>query len=316
MPTVAPPVKQRSSLATERPLHHLADNGPVKTALTFLKQLSTLQLALAVSVAVHAALLTVRFVNPEAFNRVFQDAPLEVILVNARSDERPEKATAIAQASLAGGGEAERGRATSPLPPSAVARLGDSTEEDERRIEALKQQQNQILAQVRKQLASMPPPDLQSTNTSPESIEREQKRRALVKILAEIEKRINEENARPKKRYISPATREEVYAIYYDELRRKIEDRGTTNFPVAGGRKLYGELTMVITVNHTGEVLQTEVVQGSGNSTLDRRAEAIVRSLAFGNFNDGMRRQADQIVVVSRFRFTRDETLKTQLSSQ
>jgi protein TonB len=288
----------------------------VKTALTSLKQLSTLQVALAVSLAVHAALLTVRFVNPEGFNRVFQDTPLEVILVNARSDERPEKATAIAQASLAGGGDAERGRATSPLPPSAVARLGDNPDEDERRIEALKQQQNQILAKVRKQLASMPPPDLQAVNTSQESIEREQKRRALVKILAEIEKRISEENARPKKRYISPATREEVYAIYYDELRRKIEDRGTTNFPVAAGRKLYGELTMVITVNHTGDVLDTEVVQGSGNSTLDRRAEAIVRSLAFGRFNDAMRRQADQIVVVSRFRFTRDETLRTQMSSQ
>lgn len=288
----------------------------MKTALSFLKQLSTLQLALAISVAVHAGLLTVRFVNPEGFNRVFQDTPLEVILVNTRSNERPEKATAIAQASLAGGGDAERGRATSPLPPSAVARLGDSPDEDERRIEALKQQQNQILAQVRKQLASMPPPDLQAVNTSPESIERERKRRALVKILAEIEKRINEENARPKKRYISPATREEVYAIYYDELRRKIEDRGTSNFPVAAGRKLYGELTMVITVNHTGDVLGTEVVQGSGNSTLDRRAEAIVRSLAFGRFNDAMRRQADQIVVVSRFRFTRDETLRTQLSSQ
>lgn len=288
----------------------------MKTALTSLKQLSTLQVALAVSLAVHAALLTVRFVNPEGFNRVFQDTPLEVILVNARSDERPEKATAIAQASLAGGGDAERGRATSPLPPSAVARLGDNPDEDERRIEALKQQQNQILAKVRKQLASMPPPDLQAVNTSQESIEREQKRRALVKILAEIEKRISEENARPKKRYISPATREEVYAIYYDELRRKIEDRGTTNFPVAAGRKLYGELTMVITVNHTGDVLDTEVVQGSGNSTLDRRAEAIVRSLAFGRFNDAMRRQADQIVVVSRFRFTRDETLRTQMSSQ
>lgn len=288
----------------------------MKTALTFLKQLSTLQVALAVSVAVHAALLTVRFVNPEGFNRVFQDTPLEVILVNARSDERPEKATAIAQASLAGGGDVDKGRATSPLPPSAVARLGDNPDEDERRIEALKQQQNQILAQVRKQLASMPPPDLQAVNTSQESIEREQKRRALIKILAEIEKRISEENARPKKRYISPATREEVYAIYYDELRRKIEDRGTTNFPVAAGRKLYGELTMVITVNHTGDVLGTEVAQGSGNSTLDRRAEAIVRSLAFGRFNDAMRRQADQIVVVSRFRFTRDETLRTQMSSQ
>jgi protein TonB len=286
------------------------------SALSFFKKLSTLQLALGVSVAVHAALLTVRFVDPERFNRVFQDTPLEVILVNSRSTERPEKATAIAQASLAGGGDKERGRATSPLPPSAVARIGDANEDNDRMIEALREQQNRLLAQVRRELAKMPPPDPESVNPSAESADREQKRRALVKILAEIEKRINEENARPKKRYISPATREAVYAIYYDELRRKIEDRGTSNFPEAGGRKLYGELTMTITVNHNGTVLDTEVVQPSGVAQLDRRAQAIVRSLSFGSFNDAMRRQADQIVVVSRFRFTRDETLQTQLSGQ
>src|SRR3989442_6989756 len=46
-------------------------------------------------------------------------------------------------------------------------------------------------------------------------------------LLAEIEKRINEENARPKKRYISPSTREAVYAIYYDGLRRKVDRKST-----------------------------------------------------------------------------------------
>jgi protein TonB len=287
----------------------------VKSLLAFLKALSTLQLALGVSVALHAALLTVRFVNPEGFNRVFQDTPLEVILVNAKSDELPQKAMAIAQANLAGGGDAEKGRATSPLPPQLQARVGDATEEEERRIEALKEQQNQLLAQARKALASLPPPDLQAVNPSREAIEREQKRQALIKMLAEIEKRISEENARPRKRYISPATREEVYAIYYDDLRRKIEERGTTNFPEAAGRKLYGELTMVITVNHSGAVLSTEIVQSSGNPTLDRRAQAIVRGLDFGRFSEAMRRRADQIVVVSRFRFTRESGLRTQLSS-
>ncbi len=284
--------------------------------LNFLRRLSTLQIALGISVAVHAALLTVRFVDPEGFNRVFQDTPLEVILVNAKSNDRPDKAQAIAQASLAGGGDVEKGRATSPLPSMQQARLGDTPEKDEQMIEALKERQSQILAQVRQQLASMPPPDLQAVNPSPESVEREQRRQLLTKLLAEIEKRINEENARPRKRYISPATREEVYAIYYDELRRRIEDRGTTNFPEVAGRKLYGELTMVITVNHTGAVLDTEVVQTSGTLTLDRRAESIVRSLKFGKFNEAMRRRADQIVVVSRFRFTRDAGLQTQMSSQ
>ncbi|OPF65727.1 energy transducer TonB [Hydrogenophaga sp. H7] len=281
-----------------------------------MRRLSTLQIALGISVAVHAALLTVRFVDPEGFNRVFQDTPLEVILVNAKSNDRPDKAQAIAQASLAGGGDVEKGRATSPLPSMQQARIGDTPEKDEQMIEALKERQSQILAQVRQQLASMPPPDLQAVNPSPESVEREQRRQLLTKLLAEIEKRINEENARPRKRYISPATREEVYAIYYDELRRRIEDRGTTNFPEVAGRKLYGELTMVITVNHTGAVLDTEVVQTSGTLTLDRRAESIVRSLKFGKFSEAMRRRADQIVVVSRFRFTRDAGLQTQMSSQ
>ncbi|MGH8805182.1 MAG: TonB family protein, partial [Polaromonas sp.] len=173
------------------------------------------------------------------------------------------------------------------------------------------------LAQIKKQLAAMPPPDMTRPANNPAQAEREEKRKQLIKILAEIEKRINEENARPKKRYISPATREEVYAVYYDELRHKIEDKGTVNFPEQAGKKLYGELTMIVTVNFDGRILDTEVAQTSGNLTLDRRAQSIVRGTGpFGRFSDAMRRKADQIVVVSRFKFTREDTLETRLTSR
>ena len=283
-----------------------------------LRSFSTLHITLGVSVAVHAALLTVRFVDPEAFNRVFEDTPLEVILVNAKTGEQPDKATALAQASMAGGGEAEKGRATSPLPPALVAKAGDDVEEQtQRQLQNLKQQQSLMLAQIKRELAKLPPPQLQQPNASPELIEREERRRQLIKLLAEIERRINEENARPKKRYVSPSTKEVAYAVYYDNLRRAVERRGTENFPEVGGKKIYGELTMLVTVNFDGQVLSTEVVQSSGNRTLDRRAEAIAQSAGpFGNFTDEMRRKADQIVVVSRFRFTRDEVLETQLTAR
>ncbi|MDR3451698.1 MAG: TonB family protein [Rhodoferax sp.] len=282
-----------------------------------MRSFSTLQLALGASIAVHAGLLTVRFVDPEGFNRVFEDTPLEVILVNAKSNERPDKATAIAQASLAGGGEADKGRATTPLPPSALTEMGDSDEDAQRKVEALQQQQSLMLAQVKRLLAALPPADPKEASDNPEAQAREDKRRQLVKLLAEIERRVNEENARPKKRYISPATREEIYAVYYDGLRHKIENRGTEHFPEMGGKKLYGDLTMIVTVNFDGRVVSTEVVDPSGSPALDRRAEAIARSAGpFGHFSDAMRRQADQIVVVSRFRFTRDETLETKLTSQ
>jgi protein TonB len=282
-----------------------------------LRSLSTLQLALLASVAVHAVLLTVRFVDPESFNRVFQDTPLEVILVNSRSNEKPDKARAIAQASLAGGGDAEKGRATSPLPPSALTDFGDSSEEEAaRKLETLQEQQTLLLAQVKNQLAAMPPPDPNQVASKAEQQEREEKRRQLVKILAEIERRINQQSEKPKKRYISPSVREEVYAVYYDGLRRAIEDKGTDNFPQSGGKKLYGELTMIVTVNHNGRVVDTEVVESSGSRALDRHAAAIARSAGpFGHFSPAMRRQAEQIVVVSRFKFTRDETLEAAVSA-
>jgi protein TonB len=50
---------------------------------------------------------------------------------------------------------------------------------------------------------------------------------------------------------------------------------------------------------------------------LDERAVAIVRSAApFGVFTSKMRQQADQIVVVTRFDFSRDNTLETRMQAQ
>ena len=284
--------------------------------MRWLARLSTLQIALLISFGVHAALLTVRLVDPESFNRVFQDTPLEVILVNSRSGEPPVKAQAVAQASLAGGGDAERGRATSPLPPSALIEVGDADEETHRQIDQLQEQQQQLLAQIRREMALLPPPDPRRDDGSAQAREQEERRRQLVQMLAEIEKRINEENSRPKRRYISPSTREEVYALYYDALRRKIEERGTRNFPEYRGRKLYGELVMNITVDTLGRVVEAEVVRASKSRELDRRAVAIARAAApFGAFTPAMRAKADQLVITSRFRFTREEGLETSLAA-
>jgi protein TonB len=281
------------------------------------RDLSALQWALLFSGAVHGALLTVRFVDPEALQRAFRDTPLDVILVNARSSEAPTQAQAIAQANLAGGGEADKGRATSPLPSAATMEIGDAADDARRRIDRLQQEQQQLLAQIRREVAALPPPDPQREKGTPTERDQEERRRQLLRLLAEIEKRVNDENARPKKRYISPATREEVYAMYYDGLRRRIEERGTRDFPEFNGRKLYGELTMNVTVDAGGRVVEAEIVRPSKSRRLDQQAVAIVLAAApFGPFSAAMRGQADQIVVTSRFRFTREDGLETSLSGR
>ena len=281
------------------------------------RDLSAMQWALLASTALHGALLTVRFVDPERLNRAFRDTPLEVILVNARSTEAPVKAQAIAQARLAGGGELEKGRATSPLPMAPTVQLGDAADDARRRIDRLQQEQQQLLTQIRREVAMLPPPDPRHDSGNPQQREQDERRKQLLRLLAEIEKRVNDENARPKKRYISPATREEVYAMYYDALRRRIEERGTRDFPESGGKKLYGELTMNVTVDASGRVVEAEIVRPSRSRRLDQQAVAIVQAAApFGSFSAAMRGQADQIVVTSRFRFTREDGLETSLSAR
>ena len=286
--------------------------------LPSLKTLTTLQWALGLSVLLHAALLTIRFVDPEGFKRVFQDTTLDVVLVNAESDEKPEKPQALAQATLAGGGEAADKRMVStPLPPAPVESPGDSAvNENQRRIDSMVEQQEQLLAQVRQQLATMPKVDPQKLNQDPEAQAQEERRQQLQKLLAAIERRVEEENSRPRKRYLSPATLGITYAVYYDEMRRKIEAEGTANFPQVAGRKLYGELLMSLLINHDGRILDARVTRSSGNRNLDRLAEIIAsRAAPFGNFTAAMRKDTDQFDVTARFRFTHEQTLETTLQS-
>lgn len=277
---------------------------------------NTLHAALGASLALHAGLLALQLADPQALQRAFTAPQLEVVLVNARSTEAPQKAQALAQAQLAGGGQADAPqRSTSPLPAAAQWVRGQDSREAQQRIEQLQREQAQLLARLQRDAGLALPQDAQHTSLSPAQQTQEQERRRVANELAQIERRINEENAQPRRRFVSPATREVAYAMYYDAMRQRIEDRGTREFPQAGGRKLYGELTMNITVDTAGRVLLAEIVQSSGEAALDERAIAIVRAAApFGYFSVAMRREYDQLVLTSRFRFTRDDALQTSAS--
>jgi protein TonB len=269
--------------------------------------------ALCLSLGLHVALGVTRFVDSESFQRLMKDTPLDVILVNARSDEPPLNPQALAQATLSGGGELDEGRAQSPLPAAAHTSLGDALDETRQQIEQLQQNQQQLLAQIHREVALLPPPTPSGKNREAAQQAQEQHRQQLLQLLAEIEKRVNEENARPKKRYISPSTREVPYALYYDRYRKKVEEQGTRNFPEFKGKKLYGELIVNVTVDARGEVVETEVLRPSSSPQLDRRALAIVRSAApFGPFSPEMA-HIDQVVFTARFRFTRDDGLETTM---
>jgi protein TonB len=263
-----------------------------------------LQIALALSLVAHAGLLALHFVPKLVPERVLREQPLAVVLVNAQDEQPPTQAQAIAQASLAGGGTAAGARSASPLPEAERSQIGGEDEADAA-SQAHSQAALPLLASLRLRDAALPASDPHSGAAAATDQASERRRRQLLSLLAEVEQRVNAGGGDARQRYIGAATREEVYARYYGELRRRIEERGTAEFPEAGGHKLYGELTMLMTVDHEGRVRATEVVQGSGSEALDLRAQALVRSMNFGRFEAALRERADQVVVASRFRFTR-----------
>ncbi len=283
------------------------------------RRATPLQVALVVSATAHAVLLAVHLNAAQRPERAPADAPLEVVLVNARSQESPVAPRVVAQASLAGGGNAERGLALSALPPSPAALAGDDAVATPEQVEQLRVQQMELLAQVRRELAALPLPEPQLDDAeggTPEVRVQEARRIELLDLLAAIERRVNERTEGRRRRYIAPAAMEAVYAPYYDRLRRRIEEQGTRDFPRQQGRKLYGELTMNLVIDAGGRIVETEIVRASSQRQLDRHAVAIVRAAApFGAFTPAMRRQADELVVTARFRFTRDDGLETTLAA-
>jgi protein TonB len=280
-----------------------------------------MMVAIAVSVVAHAALLAVRFVAPDAFRLEPADPGLEVILVNAKHAKRPIKADALAQANLDGGGQAEAGRSKSPLPDMRKSEDGDSIKAAQRRIAELQEIQQNLLTRARESKFNAAPvtekdkPD--PTRTGADLIESS---KAIARAAAEINTRIEDENKRPKKTYITPSTQEVGYAMYYKAMQKRVEEVGTLNFPQVDGRKLYGELVIYIPVFQDGTIYLKDggvrVEKSSGNPALDKAALAIVRRAApFGKFPPNMLSsdKDDLWVIITRFKFTREERLETNL---
>ncbi|MES2743736.1 MAG: TonB family protein [Pseudomonadota bacterium] len=292
---------------------------------SYYQQNSFLFIAIAVSVLAHGALLAVHFVAPQALRFEPTDPGLEVILVNAKHAQKPLKADALAQANLDGGGNADSGRAKSPLPDMRKMETGDSIKESSmKKIAEMERKQQELLSQAitKTPIAATPITEKTETESAANGVDLVEAKKAIARTAAEISQTIEDQNKRPRKTFITPATKEVGYAMYYKTMQKRIEEMGTLNFPQQNGRKLYGELVVSIPIFQDGTIYQKEggikIDRSSGNPALDAAAVAIVRrSAPFGRFPPNMlsRDRDDLWLVVTRFKFTRDEKMEANLTS-
>ena len=286
---------------------------------TFVMQDRVLGAAIGLSIALHAALLSMHFKFPDLSRSKQQNASLDVVLVNSKTKERPLKADALAQANLDRGGTVdENRRAKTPLPVTEPRHPGKDLAEAQRRQRALEAQQAQLLAQAREAQARVAPsaqkqPDIDNPGTQPSGRDLADLALAAMRLQAQIDRQTEEYNRRPRKKFIGANTAEYRFAHYEEEWRAKVERIGTLNYPAEARGRIYGNLQLTVTIRPDGKVESVELDRSSGLKVLDAAAFRIVRMASpYAPFPPNIKRDTDLLVITRTWFFGQGDKIWTE----
>ncbi len=282
----------------------------------FLPQFSTFSLALTASFLLHGMALSLHFTFPEASKKL-QDKALDVILVNSRSASKPREAQALAQANQDGGGNTDQERRTAtPLPPTQQSQTGDQLEHMQRRVQELETRQRELLAQASQARTKPQDKAMEPVPQPPAPVNGlvlAEAARAMARLDGEIAKNTEEYTKRPRKKFVGARTQEYRFAQYIEDWRQKVVRVGTLIYPEAARGKLYGSLTLTVTLGRDGEVLTISIDRSSGHQILDDAARRIVQMAGpYAPFPPAISRDTDQLVITRAWTFTRSDSIETK----
>ena len=274
--------------------------------------------ALGVSFLLHAVVLAIQFKFPDIAQSLKKDAGLQVVLVNARHAKAPEKAEALAQANLDGGGNTDtKQMASTPLPPKEKRVDGDQLTEAKRRVATLEAAQRKLLAESKtKQQVQQVQKNNETPADEPAKVsgaDLADSAAAIARLEAKLDKQLNEYSKRPRKKFIGARTKEYRFAQYVEDWRQKIERVGTLNYPDSARGKLYGSLLMSVVIRADGTVGRITIHRSSGHPVLDQAAENIVRlSAPFSPFPPNIRKDTDELEITRTWTFTNADAIRTE----
>ena len=274
---------------------------------------ATMQVAILSSIAFHAWLIVglgFRLVHGPQW-----DAPhnvMDVVLVNSKSATRPQKADALAQANLDGGGNTDQKlRAKTPFPavdpkdPSPELRAAEA-----RRIQ-LEVEAKELMTTLKAKAAVAPlelaaqgpvKADAQARDLVEKSLE-------IARLEAQIAREHQAYQERPKRKFIGARASEYRFAHYVDNWRQKVERIGNLNYPQeAKARGIHASLQLTVAIKADGEVESVEINRSSGHKFLDQAAIRIVRLAApFERFPDNVRLDTDILHITRTWSFTKGD---------
>jgi protein TonB len=263
---------------------------------------------LVLAVALHALLfLGVSF--GISFNPVPRLADtLDVVLVQWRSEEEPEEADYLAQATQTGGGEtAEKSRPSEPVSGEIPTPLqGQDAQQAMEQLPSPEVEVREIVA-VETDIA----PALQQTSVEqpefkqPEAAQLMQQSMEIASLQPELSRESQWQSKMPKREFISANTKEYEFASYMSAWVSKVERVGNLNYPSDLRRKkLHGDLILTVGIHQNGSVESIDVKRSSGNQEIDQAAIRIVQLAApYSPLPDNITDRVDILHITRTWRF-------------
>ncbi len=256
--------------------------------------------------------------NPRLFDNY--QPPINVVLVNAKSKERPLEADVLAQHNLEGGGTvAEEHQASSPLPVSPQDQPMSAEAQTSSRVQALEEQARALMQQVRSDYqtaAQKPQVEGEPIHASPTPVPADLARRSIemARLQARVDQNWDEYQKRPRRMFVGARAQEYTFAQYVDDWRIKVERIGNLNYPEAARREgLYGSLVLTVSINADGSMESVQVDRSSGSRILDAAAVKIVEMAApYAAFTPAMRDKVDILGITRTWTFTRSDHLTSK----
>ncbi len=316
----AAPARKRPARARPRAV---VTHDPIAMSLPFLavdpvRANRLLANAIGFSVLLHMVVLAIHF-SPIALPSFDRGPPLEIALVNAKSDSKPSKADILAQAHLDGGGNTDanrRAKTPMPVPPrdSAAQDLAVATQQ----VSELEKRTREMLTQLKAagavETPAPKPDDAPEILPLPNANEMMQRTLETMRLEAQIAKQMDAYQKRPKRRFVGARAEEYRFARYVEDWRLKVEGIGNRNYPSAAReQKLYGNLLMTVGIRSDGSLESIIVDHPSGQKILDLAAKRIVEMAApYAPFPANIRRDTDILYITRTWTFAPGDSLTSQ----
>ncbi|MGY6553695.1 MAG: energy transducer TonB [Wenzhouxiangella sp.] len=266
-------------------------------------------LAMAIAVAAGLHVAVIGLVHFEFLGDRLQavSPSLDIIMVDWTRSEVPEEADFLAQVSQLGGGDSlDSGLPAQPIAPEPMVAEPELPQPAAEANDAAAVVDAVVSTETALEAVPMDP---ETAEADPlQGLDPRQLREQSLAMVRspQLHRETSDFRQQPRRKFISAATREHLFASYMSAWIAKVERIGNMNYPEAARRQgIEGSLVLSVDILADGSVDEIRVLRSSGHELLDEAAIRIVRlSSPFAPLPPEITEQVDILTITRTWQFS------------